>query len=406
MGAVRELIAGVSGRWTRDAYDVIADLGDDREAITDEIVEAVRSGTSRALSLLPFASERDLWRVADAVMARFEEAADDRLAQGVLRGLAYEYPIALDPHLGELLARSIGAERSREAHRAAGTWDRRVDARDPGLPWLAWRGAGEAARYQAWACAESGDPVSRRLGLAALAGTNGAEVLASLPADFALPTETTPFARGDGRVLALSGPAFHLAFPRKYRRDSGGVHPTHAPAPRDGVRFGGAGTGACERCGEPRQHIIDVDRPFDHDGRVVLETCLTCAGWRTPVMYHRHDASGAVIGTDGVEDPEVEGIAAPLVAETTVGLRSFGARFVAQPHGVGNHCRIGGFPTWVRAAAYPDCVGCGRIMRFLAQLDSGLPTADGAQFDWGSGGVGYAFWCPACAISAWTFQAP
>lgn len=404
MNAVDELIAGVTGRWNRDAYDVIADLGDDRAAIADEVVGALRSGTSRALSLLSFADERDLWRVADAAMARYEASPEDRLGHIVLRGLAYECPAALDPHLGELLARAIGAERSRQAHRAAGTWDRRVDAGDPGLPWLSWRGAGEASRYQARASADSAEPIARRLGQCALAGTNGVEVLATLPPEVAIPTPDTPFARLDGQIVSLTGPAFHLAFPRGHRRETGGVHPTNVPANAPGVRFGGEGSGACPWCGEARQHLLAVDRPFDLDGRIVLETCLACVGWRVQVAFHRHDGDGRVIGCEGVEDREVDILPVAPLRETTVTPRSYGARFVAQPVGIGNACRIGGFPTWMREVAYPDCIGCGRIMRFLLQLDSGLPTADGATFDWGSRGVGYAFYCPPCAISAWTLQ--
>jgi hypothetical protein len=37
-------------------------------------------------------------------------------------------------------------------------------------------------------------------------------------------------------------------------------------------------------------------------------------------------------------------------------------------------------------------------------LDSDLPTEDGREWHWGSGGICYVFWCNACRISATTWQ--
>ena len=46
---------------------------------------------------------------------------------------------------------------------------------------------------------------------------------------------------------------------------------------------------------------------------------------------------------------------------------------------------LGGEPTWVEDAEYPECPACGDLMAHLMQLDSDLPTADGAS---GSGAAG------------------
>ena len=43
-------------------------------------------------------------------------------------------------------------------------------------------------------------------------------------------------------------------------------------------------------------------------------------------------------------------------------------------------------------------------MTALLQLDSDLPTADGGEWLWGSGGIGYVSWCDDCAISGAQWQ--
>ena len=55
--------------------------------------------------------------------------------------------------------------------------------------------------------------------------------------------------------------------------------------------------------------------------------------------------------------------------------------------------RIGGEPCWIQDAEYPQCPSCQRVMAYLMQLDSGLPTDDEGEWLWGTGGIGYGFWC-------------
>ncbi|RJG26900.1 hypothetical protein DQX05_02445 [Paenibacillus thiaminolyticus] len=40
----------------------------------------------------------------------------------------------------------------------------------------------------------------------------------------------------------------------------------------------------------------------------------------------------------------------------------------------------------------------------LHQLDSELPLADGQEWMWGSGGIGYLFWCDRCKVSGHLWQ--
>jgi hypothetical protein len=99
--------------------------------------------------------------------------------------------------------------------------------------------------------------------------------------------------------------------------------------------------------------------------------------------------------------------AEPLL-EGTVGLVATPARWRLQDWGAANSRenlhRLGGEPTWIQNSDYPRCPSCGSTMAALLQLDSGLPTEDGGQLLWGSGGIAYVSWCDNCAISGVQWQ--
>ncbi|SUA50259.1 Uncharacterised protein [Paenibacillus thiaminolyticus] len=76
----------------------------------------------------------------------------------------------------------------------------------------------------------------------------------------------------------------------------------------------------------------------------------------------------------------------------------------ALSNGRENLCRIGGMPSWIQDAQYPSCPECRETMAFIAQLDSDLPLADGGEWMWGSGGIGYLFWCDCCKVSGHLWQ--
>ncbi len=95
--------------------------------------------------------------------------------------------------------------------------------------------------------------------------------------------------------------------------------------------------------------------------------------------------------------------------ESSVCLGRAGPRWAWQSWGSGAHPnlhRVGGPPSWVQSADYPECPECGKLMAFLMQLDSHLPLAEenDREWLWGSGGVGYGFWCDSCRVSGWKWQ--
>jgi hypothetical protein len=67
--------------------------------------------------------------------------------------------------------------------------------------------------------------------------------------------------------------------------------------------------------------------------------------------------------------------------------------------GLARH-QIGGYPAWIRTDRFPRCPGCGRGMRFLASIDSGMSAFGRLPFE----GILYGFWCGSCAVSVTHLQ--
>lgn len=74
-------------------------------------------------------------------------------------------------------------------------------------------------------------------------------------------------------------------------------------------------------------------------------------------------------------------------------------RYQYRKHGE-NNFRLGGRPYFIQDYHYPACCDCKKHMRFILQLDSGIPQENGTECDWGSGGMAYLYWCDNCRISS------
>ncbi|MBD2768909.1 hypothetical protein IC235_13525 [Hymenobacter sp. BT664] len=62
--------------------------------------------------------------------------------------------------------------------------------------------------------------------------------------------------------------------------------------------------------------------------------------------------------------------------------------------GYSNH-QVGGYPSLMRFERFPRCAVCGKGMRFLVSIDSGMTPFGRLGFD----GILYGFWCDDCAVS-------
>lgn len=220
----------------------------------------------------------------------------------------------------------------------------------------------------------------------------------------------------------LSDPAgFHLAFPAGYVEEDRAwlkpiEHPTWTFVSVPGnveVQFGGIGGGKCAHCGGRLHNLMSssrfprVEHVFE-GGPLCLETCLSCLGWETDIIYceHGNDGSAKMLNlADKTGEPQFPAV--PL-AECTVSLIQTPKRWQNQDWALSNSRenlhRFGGEPCWIQNADYPNCPKCKETMPFLSQLDSDLPTSDGGEWLWGSGGICYMFWCSECRVSAAFWQ--
>ena len=226
------------------------------------------------------------------------------------------------------------------------------------------------------------------------------------------------------RPLYVDRP-LHLAFPTGFLLDehrpswlSRTTHPTwRLPArevePASEAVVGGECESPCSVCGN-RLHRLLVLEPVPSGlgigarARLEFATCLSCLGFAEPALYYEHDGQGRPrqVGYSGSpREPEFR--AGPL-RPTRVRLVDAGSRWRWQDwalsNGRENLNRVGGHPCWIQGADYLKCPRCRQTMQFVFQLDSDLPTAEGGEWLWGSGGISYCLWCDACGISGLSFQ--
>ena len=217
--------------------------------------------------------------------------------------------------------------------------------------------------------------------------------------------------------------AMHLIFPPRYlQREIAWIprhwHPSWSLQPgAEHYGFGGAGQGGCLHCGGPLQHLISLpvskvfggNQPVDQT--VHLQLCLSCMESGVGELHYRHDSEGVAHCLNAAQDGQLQEpdmVCGPLRA-TEVALAETPARWQRQDWGQSNGrenlYRVGGAPAWVQSPWQPLCKGCGQPMRFVLQLDSHIPQAEGGDAHyWGSGGMLYGFACTPCGHSAYITQ--
>lgn len=208
-----------------------------------------------------------------------------------------------------------------------------------------------------------------------------------------------------------------LAEQPAWRRDIHKAHPTWTAraAPAAQARMGGCLSSVCGLCHAPLHRLLALPDPASAGivSNTALEfaTCLSCQGWEADgALFYRHDAEGLPTPHPGQRHDAPltpDHVASPLL-ESEVDLFEAPARWRWQDWGESNGrqnlSRVGGAPSWVQSADYPECPDCGQHMGLAMQLDSGLPQEDGGEWLWGSGGCNYTFWCPDCRVSGQRWQ--
>lgn len=148
--------------------------------------------------------------------------------------------------------------------------------------------------------------------------------------------------------------------------------------------------GTCAPCGRPAVRLVkfDAGAPDAFSGLPPLVTCLDCAA-----------ADVSLVRVDGAR---IEWLGDACERAEGWDLAPARAALVARPawEAVEWTCadglsQVGGHPSWIVDLDYRPCPGCGRTMRFVAQVGLG---------DLGGEGVFYAQHCDDCAIVGVTYQ--
>ena len=165
----------------------------------------------------------------------------------------------------------------------------------------------------------------------------------------------------------------------------------------------------CPWCSDRLVHLIEI--PARAAEFVFLEyaadvlpvlTCERCTCWQEHLFarigtngqtaWHPSNQRRILPGLDTAAIPWERGpwagVAASLKHRSAIRAGDWGTGI--------SMTQIGGMPTWVQDATFPSCPDCSETMMFLAQLSN-----DDFR---GYEGTYYAFWCPACRVTATCYQ--
>lgn len=229
-------------------------------------------------------------------------------------------------------------------------------------------------------------------------------------------------AGGEPRALTL-GPCHHLQFDAEspsYARwldELRKLHPTQRlRSERDVEGLAGGKTDApCGRCGGEVAIFLrfrEAPPGFAVSARpLTLVVCVACltdygGGPMVPLFYDHRDGEPVTLNPTGQQrTPAYRWPPMPVSRmRASPTPPRWDVQDVALANSRENLHRLGGRPSWVQEADYPDCPICAKRMPFLAQLSSELPAGPGTVSGLNEDGLTYFFWCEECQVSAVTEQ--
>lgn len=353
-----------------------------------------------------YVAESDLPLLAAATLRALQAQPGHPVAEDILSHLSLQRPTVLHASLDTLF----------ELRPNKGSYDEVYPWRESGDLHLAFLTARlEEEQEAVWRrLLEARSPNTLRLALA-----SPGDLLPTSPGDLYALQQVGFTLVGEAFVPLYTEPVWHLTFaPEDLTPGSGQPedrrHPTWALPTEPGEHaFGGeVSECTCGVCGGPLHRLLTLDPVPPGLGvslpGLTLATCLSCLGWEAQSLAYRHDAGGLPVSLDQRATRVQPQFPSPPLRALQVHLASTPPRWRWQDWGMSNgrenlH-RVGGYPAWIQDAEYPDCRDCGAPMPFVLQLDSDLPTADGGEWLWGSGGIAYVFWCDSCRVSAALWQ--
>ena len=395
------------------------------ELLTLAMQQDVRAGhvLTEALSFLPSEYWPSIIPVAFAVL----EAGDNEVAQGAVACVALQFPellLNLRERILELWERSIDIPR--------GIW-RRADDSDIAflketvesteatelVRFLAWDALMSTTRPAVMSWCIENDNVDFGSHLKRInAPDDRIEELRARAAIHYLKNFDCEFVAGNVRMLT-SYRTLHMVLPRGYFHDRPNIHPTYFKQGEFVIgdhQFGGQAEERCALCNDFLSLMVRLNPIPEGIGATDLSllnivTCLRCLGWVTGPLFYNHAADGSFGPVNNALPPHSDYNSFPSQASfapSPLQLTETAARWNRQDWGESNGkqnlFRIGGRPCWIQNPDYLICPSCGVTMTYLMEFDSFIPTSEGGEFLWGSGGAGYFYWCDACKISGAIWQ--
>ncbi|MGI4792149.1 MAG: hypothetical protein ACRYFS_25275 [Janthinobacterium lividum] len=411
-------------KWAAQPYERAMNLLESHPEMLVSFINAVvtelpQGGTyhDAVFSFLPL---EDFPQIVDHALSEFARNNQNEAAEAVISYCSLQCLSALHPHLAAIFILGI----NEKSYYAEWPWrEAGKDTLDFLRPIIEDMEQSEATRIRAWeAVLETRAPIL-------LEYAYGVSRTLPLPSDPALYFREVGYELILGQPQALYPDAtYHLQFPARYIDDSSRTawlrvtsHPTwNLAGPTFGpFPFGGevaetdSTDTACPFCGGILHHLITLETIPNGLGVkglsvLTLAVCLSCLGWEQESLFYHHDVDGHFQAIGNAPVRVTPQFPAAAFVPTMVRLVETPARWRWQSCGSSNgrenlH-RVGGFPCWIQSAEHPTCPKCSTTMHFLMQLDSELPTADGNGWLWGSGGIGYVFWCDGCKISGMLWQ--
>lgn len=167
--------------------------------------------------------------------------------------------------------------------------------------------------------------------------------------------------------------------------------------------------GTCPWCGRQLVALLDLDITSDilsfmrlPIARLRVTTCDVCSCYGTVFsrnngvedsVWHSSNARPKYLPDDSSQWPPLP--ERPLVLSGTARHFMESASWTIEPSVA--FSQIGGLPTWVQDAEYPNCPDCDQKMLFIGQISN-------EDYDQWSEGIYYCFVCANCNVTATTYQ--
>jgi len=135
---------------------------------------------------------------------------------------------------------------------------------------------------------------------------------------------------------------------------------------------------------------------------LTLVACISCLSVDPSPLFYSHENHGEPVSLIVAADRQAADFVFAPLPVSRMRASPTPERWCIQDglNSRENLSRLGGRPSWIQDAEYPECPNCVRLMRFLAQFSSDLPAMPGEPSGLTEDGLTFVFWCDDCQVSA------